>query len=77
MTHERYRFCPTWAVQGRQRGKERLKINHCCGATYIKLYSSFKMCFVHSIYVVHLDFDSEVQFEECNTLLSAQTSGSC
>lgn len=67
-------FCPTWAVQQKQR-EERLKINHCWRATYIKLYSSFKMCFVHYIYVinVHLDFDSKVQFEKCNTLLSPQT----
>lgn len=58
MTHEWCRFCPTWAVHEKQR-KEKLKINHCLRATYIKLHSSFKMCFVHYISVinVHLDFD--------------------
>lgn len=55
MTHECCRFCPIWSVWEKQRNK-RLKINHCLRATYIKLNSSFRMCFVHYIYVrnVHL-----------------------
>lgn len=41
-------FVPHGQCREKQR-KKKLKINHCSRATYIKLYSSFKLCFVHSI----------------------------
>lgn len=79
MTHECCRFRPTWAVQEKQR-KEKLKINHCWRATYIKLHSSFKMCFVHYISVinVHLDFD-KVRYSLRNVMHYSftQTSSGC